>query len=94
MALYKWANSGETAAARSTVPDVAPISYVGESLSDVIGAIDSLAKALPDAGVKKADIVDAIREVTGGIANYKNITDIEIAQAVLETLKQMKKTKE
>lgn len=90
VALYKWANSGETAAARSTVPDVAPISYVGESLNDIIGAIDSLAKTLPDAGVKKADIVDAIRNVTGGMANYKNITDINIAQSVLETLKQMK----
>ena len=92
VALYNWANSGEAAAERSKTPEVQTFTAsVGESLQDVISAIDTLAKSLPDIGIKKADIVDAIREVTGGVANYKNITDISVAQDVLNALRQMKK---
>lgn len=60
------------------------------TLPELISSIDSLAKSLPDMGIQKAAIVDVIRGVTGGTANYKNITDITVAQDVLKALKQMK----
>lgn len=91
VALYGWANSGEAAAERSKVPDVKPVvSASMDTLPELISSIDSLAKSLPDMGIQKATIVDVIRGVTGGTANYKNITDITVAQDVLKALKQMK----
>ena len=85
--LYAWANDGETAQAKPVKENK---QVATASLPDVIGAIDALAKSLPDAGIKKSTIVDTIRGVTGGIANYKNITDIAVAEAVLNALQQIK----
>lgn len=82
--LYAWANDGETAAPKpvktETVTDA-------NNITTVIGDIDTLVKKLSADGVAKQEIIDVIREITGGTANYKNITDIDVARAVLKALK-------
>ena len=40
-------------------------------------------------GVSKADITATIKGITGGIANYNNITDKAVADKVLAALKKM-----
>ena len=49
----------------------------------------SIAKSLPDKGILKADITATIKGITGGIANYNNITDKDVADKVLAALKKM-----
>ena len=68
--LAHWLEGG----APATSKDVVVATYdssttTGNTLSDVIVAIDSIAKSLPDKGVSKADITATIKGITGGIAN-------------------------
>lgn len=88
--LAHWLEGG----APSTAKDVVIATYdssttTGNTLSDVIVSIDSIAKSLPDKGVSKADITATIKGITGGIANYNNITDKAVADKVLAALKNM-----
>lgn len=86
--LYQWANDGDSAAQRSVIE--APKLHGGnDELNSIISKIDSIAKSLPDKGVSKADITATIKGITGGIANYNNITDKSIADSVLAALKKM-----
>lgn len=78
--------------------------YAGEDLPDdkpteetppepspldvVITEIDTVAKELPSKGITKTKIGDAIKSVCG-TPNYKKITEVEVAQKVLETLKNL-----
>lgn len=62
----------------------------GETLESVISDIDATAKELPSLGIDKANISKAIKDVTGGMANYKNIKDLKTAKLVLSSLKSMK----
>lgn len=83
--LYAWANSGD-------VPTSKPAKsarYPEPSLRDIIFEIDSVAKGLPDKGVKKTEIVAAIKEITGDSANYNTIDDLETAKSVLTALKKL-----
>lgn len=86
-AIWEWANSGEVVAEapkkKQKKEDNAP------TLQDVISEIDALAKSLPDSGVEKTTVAATIKEATGGIANYNNIKDIEVAQTVLAALKKL-----
>lgn len=86
--LYQWANDGESFAPRSVVE--APRGHdQPDNLNTIIAAIDGIAKSLPDKGVSKADITATIKGITGGIANYNNITDKAVADKVLAALKKM-----
>lgn len=60
-----------------------------ETLSGLISQIDVIAKALPDRGVSKADITSTIKNITGGSANYNNITEKNVAKNVLAALKKL-----
>lgn len=60
-----------------------------EHLSDVIINIDASAKKLAANGAAKGDISATIKNVTGGNANYRKLTDIAVASAVLEALHEM-----
>lgn len=88
-ALYHWANDGETAPPRSVVsaPESAPD---GDVLAVTIEKIDAIAKELPSLGVDKSAIAATVKEMTGGIVNYKNISDAAVAQRVLAALNKMK----
>lgn len=86
--LYQWANDGDSAAPRSVIE--APKLYGGnDELNTIISQIDAIAKSLPDKGISKADITATIKGITGGIANYNNITDKSVAEQVLVALKKM-----
>lgn len=86
--LYQWANDGDSAAPRSVIE--APKLYGGnDELNTIISQIDAIAKSLPDKGISKADITATIKGITGGIANYNNITDKSVAEQVLVALKNM-----
>ena len=95
-ALYAWANQGTANAPVSIAPEpkttlaapapAAPETPPATELDSVIADIDSAAQALSASGMKKPDIAKVIKEVTGGMANYKNITDIEVAKKVLAAL--------
>ena len=86
--LYQWANDGESFAPRSVVE--APRGHAQpDNLNTIIAEIDGIAKSLPDKGVSKADITATIKGITGGIANYNNITDKAVADKVLAALKKM-----
>ena len=86
--LYQWANDGESFAPRSVVE--APRGHgQPDNLNTIIAEIDGIAKSLPDKGVSKADITATIKGITGGIANYNNITDKAVADKVLAALKKM-----
>lgn len=62
-------------------------------LETTIADIDAVAKELPNKGVPKAKIGEAIKSVCG-TPNYKKITEVEVAQKVLEALKNLGGTKE
>jgi hypothetical protein len=57
-------------------------------LDTTIAEIDAVAKDLPAKGVAKAKIGEAIKSVCG-TPNYKKITEVEVAQKVLEALKNL-----
>lgn len=88
--LAHWLEGGAPASTKdvivSTYDNVAPEPV---TLSDVIVQIDAIAKSLPDKGIAKADITATIKNITGGIANYNNITDKSVADKVLAALKKM-----
>lgn len=88
--LAHWLEGGAPALTKdvivSTYDNVAPEPV---TLSDVIVQIDAIAKSLPDKGIAKADITATIKNITGGIANYNNITDKSVADQVLAALKKM-----
>lgn len=90
--LYHWANDGETAPPRSVVvaPESAP---EGDVLAETIEKIDAIAKELPELGVDKAIIAATVKDLTGGIVNYKNIKDAAVAKRVLAALSKMKEGK-
>ena len=90
--LYHWANDGETAPPRSvvTAADTAP---EGDILNDLIDQIDSAAKELPALGVDRSVIAATVKDLTGGIVNYKNIKDAAVAKRVLAALTKMKEDK-
>ena len=89
-AIWNWANSGEVAKQEAQKPTAASDSDDCEpTLPEVIAQIDVLAKSLPDKGILKTKIAAAIKETTGGVANYNTIEDINIAMKVLATLKKM-----
>lgn len=88
--LAHWLEGGAPATAKDVVVatyDSAPTT--GNTLADIIVQIDGIAKSLPDKGVSKADITSTIKGITGGIANYNNITDKAVADKVLAALKNM-----
>lgn len=87
--LYQWANDGDSHAERSIVT-AGNTGGAKTTLADVIRQVDETARALPDLGVPKSNITDTVKRVTGGVANYNNITDIETAQAVLTALNTLK----
>lgn len=90
--LYHWANDGETAPPRSvvTAADTAP---EGDILNDLIEQIDATAKELPTIGVDRSVIAATVKDLTGGIVNYKNIKDAAVAKRVLAALTKMKEDK-
>lgn len=92
--LAQWLDTGVPEASAPKVVSVAepsaPVAPSGNTLDSVILQIDSVAKALPELGVKKPMIAQAIKDVTGGVANYKNITDVDVANRVLAALNAMK----
>ena len=63
------------------------------SLETVISEIDAVAKALPEKGVAKKKIGEAISSVCG-TPNYNKITDDKIAREVLTVLKNLGGNKE
>ena len=88
--LAHWLEGGAPATAKDVVVatyDSTPAT--GNTLNDTIIEIDSIAKSLPDKGISKADITATIKGITGGIANYNNITDKAVADKVLAALKNM-----
>lgn len=84
--LYKWANDGETAPPRATVSAGQP----SVSLGDIVDEIDALAKELPTIGIEKTTVAETIKGITGGMANYRNIKDVDTANKVLAALKKLK----
>jgi len=62
-------------------------------LDATIAEIDGVAKMLPDKGVTKAKIGEAIKTVCG-TPNYKKIEDVEVAKKVLVELKKLGGDKE
>lgn len=91
-ALYHWANDGETAPPRSVVsaPESAPD---GDVLAATIEKIDAIAKELPSLGVDKSAIAATVKDLTGGIVNYKNIKNAAVAKRVLAALTKLKEDK-
>lgn len=61
-----------------------------ETLEALIPQIDAIAKELPELGVDKAIIAATVKDLTGGIVNYKNIKDAAVAKRVLAALSKMK----
>lgn len=90
MKLAKWLEGGAPASVQPTVVAVSSETTPVATLDTIIDEIDELAKELPEHGVPKTSIANAIKNVTGGMANYKNIKDLTIANQVLEALKEMK----
>lgn len=86
--LFAWANTGESHAERAVVSDVVS---PADLLTTTINEIDALAKSLPTDGISKNAIADTIRKATGGMANYRNITDIDVATNVKSALTSIKK---
>ena len=90
-AIWEWANSGDVVVAapkKVTAPVVEE--PTGEpTLADIITEIDALAKSLPNLGIPKTTIAETIKGATGGIANYNNIKDMDVAQIVLTELKKL-----
>lgn len=85
--LYDWANDGESAPIRSKAPEVT----TKDPLTECLEKIDTVARELPGLGIAKTDISEAIKQQTGGMANYRNIKDLTVANAVLAALQAMKK---
>ena len=88
--LAKWLDGGAPVEPKPVTiqPAAAP---AAPTLASVIAEIDTMAKVtLVGNGVPKGDVVAAIKGVTGGMANYNNITDIKTAQAVLDKLNELK----
>lgn len=98
-ALYDWANAGEKptkAPTKSTTPKKAttkeePVEddAIYDSIETLVAEIDTVAKALSDSGVDKSVITQAITEFAG-TANYRKITDCDIAIKVLNALNNIK----
>ena len=55
--------------------------------------IDAAAKELPTIGVDRSVIAATVKDLTGGIVNYKNIKDAAVAKRVLAALTKMKEDK-
>ncbi len=87
-AIYEWANSGDAPAPKPAKKEE-PIGTPAVSVSSLISEIDAEAKKLSGGGVKKTEICEAIKSVTGETANYNNIKDAEVAKNVLLELKKM-----
>ena len=76
-ALYEWANTGEKVESKNNTASV--------SVDDIIKQIGVKAQELITNGIEKTDISQTIKSIAGS-ANYKKITNIDIAQNVLEAL--------
>lgn len=94
-ALYDWANAGEKitkaptkpATPKKTTTKEEPVKddAVYDSIETLVAEIDSVAKALSATGVDKSVITKAVTEFAG-TANYRKITDCEVAIQVLNAL--------
>jgi len=94
IALYDWCNSGKIPTV--SVPPITPAEpisvdvNVSGGLNDVIARISDVTSALLAAGADKSAIADVIRtnHIVNGrpSANYKTITNIEVAKATLTSL--------
>lgn len=89
-AIFDWANSGEAPAPKpkATTPAPAPTASAPDLQSTIL-AIDAKAKELQTNGVDKNEIVATIKSVMGNTANYNRITDITMAQDLLNKLNNM-----
>lgn len=83
-AIYEWANSGE---APVKTPD-ATHDHIAVAIDTIYENIASTIEKLVSNNISKTDIGQAIKEVAG-TANYKKITDIEIASKILKALEDM-----
>ena len=93
-ALYKWANEGTVAPPPPPSPaPQAPAAQANDELTRILSAIGELPGELYELGYTRTEIANTIRGVTGGVANYKNITDPDMAAQVLAALEKMKEEK-
>lgn len=91
--LAKWLRTGASPDAKPTVVMTKADSTPTETLESLVEKIDAIAKELPSLGVDKSAIAATVKEMTGGIVNYKNISDAAVAQRVLAALNKMKEDK-
>lgn len=95
VALYNWANGGESSEAPKDSKEQREAEVKTESapemdLAGLIAEIDHKAKVtLPNAGVAKPEIIAAIKRVTKTTANYNTIQNIEDAKKVLAEMKKL-----
>jgi hypothetical protein len=85
-ALFDWANSAGAPSAEKKQP--AKPAKATQTVDSVIAEIAAQVDMLKETGVARDDIASAIKNVCG-IANFKNITEKDVAVGVLEALKQL-----
>lgn len=91
--LAKWLQSGASPDAAPKVVMTKADSDPTETLESLIEKIDAAAKELPTIGVDRSVIAATVKDLTGGIVNYKNIKEAVVAKRVLAALTKMKEDK-
>lgn len=84
IALFEWANSGETPSEKPKAKAPKPEKAVAD-VAAYLAQIKSIVDEKLEGGVTRTAMAEAIKGVCG-FANYNKITDIETAQAVIDAV--------